>query len=334
MISLAHYLGGLFLGWSLGTNDSANVFGTAVSSRMVGYRTAVVLAALFVVLGAILQGEAGIHTLSQDLRRDTGVDPDLLSESALRQQRERARTRAIVVSYAAAGTVTLMSLVKMPVSASQAVVGAIVGADLLRGQVDYGGLGKVVACWLGTPVGGIFFTFLFYYAFRSWFRRWSPSLFVYDPTITVLLIVCGCYGAYALGANNVASVSAVFVGDGMLTTRQAAAYGGLAIAFGILTYSKPVMMTIGTGIVPLDSFTAFVVVLAHAVTVHIYALIGVPVSTSQAVVGSLVGIGIIKGAHTINYQRLGGVVMAWMAAPLIAAFMAWTALFVLRMLRG
>ena len=56
-------LGGIFLGWSLGANDAANVFGTAVSSRMLKFWTAAILAACFVLAGALLQGESGIETL-------------------------------------------------------------------------------------------------------------------------------------------------------------------------------------------------------------------------------------------------------------------------------
>ena len=52
-------LSGIFLGWSLGSNDSANVFGTAVATKMVRYSTAVVLCAVFIVLGAWMEGEAG-----------------------------------------------------------------------------------------------------------------------------------------------------------------------------------------------------------------------------------------------------------------------------------
>ena len=53
-------LGGVFLGWSLGANDASNVFGSAVASRMLKFWTAAILAAVFVLLGAILQGQAGI----------------------------------------------------------------------------------------------------------------------------------------------------------------------------------------------------------------------------------------------------------------------------------
>ena len=56
--------GGLFLGWTLGANDSANVFGTAVASRIISFRQASILCGIAVILGSFFQGAAGIHTLS------------------------------------------------------------------------------------------------------------------------------------------------------------------------------------------------------------------------------------------------------------------------------
>jgi len=50
---------GLFLGWSLGANHTANVFGTAVGSRMVRFETAAVICTIFVILGATFSG-AGV----------------------------------------------------------------------------------------------------------------------------------------------------------------------------------------------------------------------------------------------------------------------------------
>lgn len=55
---------GLFMGWSLGTNDAANAFGTAVATRIVKYRTAVILIAVMVLLGAALLGHNNINKLS------------------------------------------------------------------------------------------------------------------------------------------------------------------------------------------------------------------------------------------------------------------------------
>ena len=54
---------GLFLGWSLGANDAANVFGTAVGARMVRFATAAIISSVFILLGAVLSGAGAAHTL-------------------------------------------------------------------------------------------------------------------------------------------------------------------------------------------------------------------------------------------------------------------------------
>ncbi|HNX78362.1 MAG TPA: inorganic phosphate transporter, partial [Prolixibacteraceae bacterium] len=53
---------GLFLGWSLGANDAANIFGTAVGTRMVRFRTAALIGSVFVILGAMMQGSGTTRT--------------------------------------------------------------------------------------------------------------------------------------------------------------------------------------------------------------------------------------------------------------------------------
>lgn len=56
---------GLFLGWSLGANDAGNVFGSAVGSKMVSFRKAAIIASIFVILGAVIQGAGASHTLGK-----------------------------------------------------------------------------------------------------------------------------------------------------------------------------------------------------------------------------------------------------------------------------
>ena len=65
MIIWFYLLSGLFLGWSLGANDAANVFGTAVGTRMVRFRTAAVVASIFVCLGALVSGSGVTGTLGK-----------------------------------------------------------------------------------------------------------------------------------------------------------------------------------------------------------------------------------------------------------------------------
>ena len=299
MLSL---LGGVFLGWSLGANDASNVFGSAVASRMLKFWTAAVLASVFVLIGALLQGQAGIETLKG------------LTQFTLEQ--------AVVSSVAAATTVTIMTILGLPVSTSQAVVGAILGIGILNQQLNLAGLGKVVACWFGTPVGAVVIAIIIYKVLAVFYNNLKINLFQSDILIRLSMIAAGSYGAYALGANNVANVTAVFVGAGHLSVFSAALIGGLSIGLGILTLSKRVMETVGKKLVRLDPFSALVVLLAQSITVHIYTFIGVPVSTSQAVIGAVLGVGIVKGISTVSGRTLVNIIIAWLLTPAIAGFFA------------
>jgi len=133
---------GILLGWSLGANDAANAFGTAVASNVVKWRTAAILTAIFVVVGAMLEGGRGLHTLGN------------LADSDLQQ--------AFITMASAAISVVIMTKFKLPVSTSQAVVGAIIATGLLGTGVRWEMLTRIVACWVGTPVGAAIISFILY----------------------------------------------------------------------------------------------------------------------------------------------------------------------------
>ena len=297
-------MGGVFLGWALGANDASNVIGPAVSTKMLRFRTAAGIAALFVLAGALFQGRSGVHTLSGLTNMNLNL--------------------AVISSVAAASAVTIMTVLRLPVSSSQAVVGAILGIGFFNRQVNFAGLGKVVACWIGTPIGGAIAAILVYKIVALVYNRFSMSMVQSDAFIRVGILAAGAYGAYALGANNVANVTAVFVGADYLNMTLALLIGGLSIGLGIITFGRPVMNTVGSRLVRLDSFSAFVVLLAEALTVHFYTFFGVPVSTSQAIVGAVLGIGLLKGASTVSRRTLVGILFGWFLTPVVAAGIALT----------
>jgi len=297
-----YLISAVYLGWSLGANNHANIFGTAVSSKMVRFITAAILASLFVILGAILGGRAGIETIGRLSSLDLGT--------------------AGISALAAAIAATVMTILKLPISTSQAVVGAIVGVGIMQKHVEFTGLDKIIICWIGTPIGGCICSVILYLILARIINRFRPSWAAFDFIMRTGLIITGCYGAYALGANNVANVTAVFYGAGFLSIETAALIGGVSIALGIVTFSKGVMKTVGRGIVKLDAYSALIVVLSNAITVHIYAIIGVPVSTSQAVVGAVLGIGLLKRAEALKKRAILGVFSGWIATPFIAGLVS------------
>ena len=323
------------LGWSLGSNDAANIFGTAVGSRMISFRRAAWIASIFVVLGAVFQGRGASETLS-------GLgEVDALGG-------------AFTVALFAGFTVFLMTRSRLPVSTSQAVVGAILGWTFFTGHdTDYGVLAKIVSTWVSGPILGMVFAALLYILLRKTLRRTKIHVIKLDTYIRIALIMAGAFGAYSLGANNIANVMGVFVPSapdillnfGLFTldgVQVLFLLGGLAIAVGIFTYSERVMQTVGRGILALTPEAALVVVLAQALVLFLFSSIRfsnllmsvglppmplVPVSSTQVVIGAVLGIGLIKGAREIKLKTLAGVATGWVITPITAGVFTFFALF-------
>ena len=300
MLALA---GGAYLGWTLGANDAANVFGTAVASRIITFRKACILCGLTVILGAILQGSAGIKTLSELTTQNIPT--------------------AVIITLSAAFTGTMMTYLRIPLSTSQAVLGAIVGIGLATGNTEYSGLIKVVICWIATPIGSMLIAAIVYKILSLLIRYIPMSMLTRDKLLWSGLLIVGTYGSYALGANNVTNsvgiFSGLFVG---VSDMHLATIGGIAIALGVITYSKRVMYAVGAGIMPLDAFTAFVAVLAMSITVHVFAFVGVPVSTSQGIVGAIIGIGIVRGIRGVRIQTLRKIGIGWLMTPAVSLILS------------
>ncbi len=335
MLFLVFLSSGLLLGWSLGSNDAANIFGTAVGSRMISFKRAAWIASIFVILGAVFQGRGASDTLSSLGEVD-------------------ALGGAFTVALFAGFTVFLMTRSRLPVSTSQAVVGAIIGWTMFTGhETDLGVLTKIVGTWVSGPVLGMFFSAILYILLRRTLRRTKIHVIKQDTYIRIALIMAGAFGAYSLGANNIANVMGVFVPsapDILLNFGFFAIdgvqilflLGGLAIAVGIFTYSERVMQTIGRGILALTPEAALVVVLAQALVLFLFSSINfsnflvsiglppmplVPVSSTQVVIGAVLGIGLIKGAREIQLKTLGGVALGWIITPVTAGIFTYFALF-------
>lgn len=295
--------GGAFLGWALGANDAANVFGTAVASRIVSFRTAAGLCSLAVLAGALIQGQEGMHTLSS------------LSTQTL--------TTVLITSISAAITVTLMIFMRLPISTSQAIVGAIVGTGLATRTLHAEGLIKIVACWLATPIASMIVAFIMYQFIALILRVVPMSMLTRDKILWIGLLVFGIYGSYALGANNVANATGVY--SGMLpgvSDHMLAWIGGLAIASGVISFSRRSMMTVGSGIMSMDAFTSLVAVASLATTVHGFAFLGVPVSTGQAIVGAILGTGLMRGPQAIHIEMVRHVATGWLVTPIVALILS------------
>ena len=330
---------GLFLGWSLGANDAANVFGTAVGSRMVRFTTAALICGVFVVLGAFVSGTGAAQTLGK-----------LGAVNAL--------GGSFMAALAAGLTVLWMTKLGLPVSTSQAIIGSIIGWNLFSDSyTDISSLLKILSTWIICPLlSGVIAALLFTLA-KIFVRKIGVGLIRMDGYTRLALILAGAFGAYSLGANNIANVMGVFVpvapfpdlqfGEdfSVSSAQQLFLVGGLAIAVGVFTYSKRVMMTVGSELMTLTPLAAWVAVMSHSIVLFLFAserleqLLAnmslptiplVPVSSSQAVVGAVIGIGMLQGGREIQWPRIYGIVRGWVITPVISCLFCFVGLYFLQ----
>jgi PiT family inorganic phosphate transporter len=84
------------------------------------------------------------------------------------------------------------------------------------------------------------------------------------------------------------------------------------------------MMTVGESIAPLTQIEGFLVIIAMALTVVLMGRwMGIPVSTSQAVVGAVMGAGLTKGVKHVHFGVFKNIAIAWVSSPTVAGVMAY-----------
>ena len=319
-------LSGAFMGWSMGTNDASNVFGTAVGTRVVKFRTAVWLTAIFAVFGAAISGQEVVGTLG-DYAWDNAVHTGLA---------------AFIIMLVAAFVVTFMTIIKAPVSTSQSLIGAILGWGLsqgIQGSAVWAQTSRFFFAWIISPIATMFVSLALCWVAQRYIESKVKGLAAYDSFIKWGYIAAGIFAAFALGANNAGNAMGIYLRVGILDGPVsslnyvlpfdisvpffAALLGGLAIALGALTFSKRVMLAVGEGIAKLSPLQGFLVVLASSLTLQVFSVIGISISTSQAVVGAVMGAAFSKGHRGLDFKVLGRIFIAWFGTPTLAGLVTY-----------
>ena len=328
--------GGLILGWSLGANNTADIFGSAVGSKMVKLKTALTIAAIFVILGAVLQGSNTTKSIGE-LGKINAIGG------------------AFTVCLATGLTVIWMTRAGFLVSITQALVGGIVGWSLFAGEiVNVGSLTQIIKAWIIAPLIAFLLAFLLYKYLHKLQSKVKINLFTIDYLFRLAFMILGAFGAFSFGANNIANIVGVYIfsnpfkniyiGNLEITAFQILLFvGAMSIALGILTGSERVMKTVGEKILKLSPLAGLVVVFTQAIVLllfssdvlrkilmllHLPTLPLVPVSSSQVVIGAMIGIGLARGAgRLINFKVLKDIALAWVITPISAGILSFVMLF-------
>jgi PiT family inorganic phosphate transporter len=147
-------------------------------------------------------------------------------------------------------------------------------------------------------------------------------------------LLSACFVAFAHGSNDVgnaiAPLAAIIYIYQTGTVPTAALeiplwvliLGGAGIVIGLAIWGKQVIETIGSNIIELEPSSGFTAELATATTVIIASRFGLPVSTSHALVGAVVGVGVIKNWRSVQWQTLKSIALAWLITIPIAAILS------------
>ena len=186
---------GMFMAWGIGANDVANAMATSVGSKALTIKQAIIVAAIFEFLGAVLAGGEVTSTIRKGI-----VDTDLL------QGTPELLVYGMLAALLAAGTwLFIASRNGWPVSTTHSIVGAIVGFAAVGIGVDavqWGEVGKIVMSWVVSPLTAGFIAFLIYQSVQrlilsqedplSQAKRYVPVyIFFAAFTITLVTILKG-----------------------------------------------------------------------------------------------------------------------------------------------
>ena len=144
-------------------------------------------------------------------------------------------------------------------------------------------------------------------------------------------LLSACFVAFAHGSNDVGNAIAplaaiVYINrtgsvptDGITIPIWILILGGAGIVGGLAVWGKKVIATIGENIIALQPSSGFCAELATATTILIASRLGLPVSTSHALVGGVVGIGLVQNIKSIKFKTLQGIAAAWLITIPVSA---------------
>jgi PiT family inorganic phosphate transporter len=155
-----------------------------------------------------------------------------------------------------------------------------------------------------------------------------------EKVFSILMLITACAMAFAHGSNDVANaigplacITNVIQLGGNISEEMGIApwilpLGGIAMVIGLATFGYKVMSTLGSGITSLTPSRGFAAQLATASTVVLASGTGLPISTTQTLVGAIMGVGLARGIAAINLTMVRNIVVSWVITLPVGAILA------------
>lgn len=287
-----------------GFHDSANSIATIVSTGVLSPQKAVLFAAFFNFAAAFAFGEAVAKTVGSGLVKLDNVDIFVILAGLL-----GAIFWNIFTWYYG-----------IPVSSSHALIGGYGGAAVAKlgwGVIIWAGYEKVIIFIFLAPVIG-FILGLVNMVVTSWVVRNKKPRAV-DNVFRKLQLVSAAFYSFGHGSNDAQKTMGIIVSVLVAASYQDKFYVPiwvvmachLAIGLGTLFGGWRIVKTMGMKITKLKPIGGFCAEFAGATTLLMTALFGIPVSTTQTITGSILGVGSVKRVSAVKWGVAGKIVWAW-----------------------
>ena len=306
--------------FAAGSNDEMMAPGVAAGAFSL--RTAVILGAIFSVLGVFL-GEAVVKTLGQDL-----VGGNRLSDAMV-------ITVLLVMVIILVGHVTIMPL---PISTTQTVVGAIVGVAITAGliypewgldAVDYWVLIMIFLGWILSPIIGFFVAA----TVHLWIQRLDESVEgfagkqkkdqAYIYALGLFLIISSASRAGNDVANSIAPILGLKILEGQTATTNLwlmMLLGGFGMALGLIIIGKIVIRVVAKELVEMNPTSGLSAMISVTLIMTIGTILGFPLSGTHVLIAAMIAVGWAEKSP-IQRQMVKMIVMSWVVTVPIAALL-------------
>lgn len=317
---------GFYMAWNIGANDVANSMGTSVGSGAITLRQAVLIAGVFELLGAVFFGKHVSDTISNGI-----IDLNKIPDASL------IALGAFAALFSAALWLTFATWKRMPVSTTHSIVGGMAGFGIAAGGlgiVKWGTMGKIAASWIISPLVGAVVAFILFSSMKRGIIAWYPDEKRLEKVFAYFQLMTASFVAFAHGSNDVANAigpiaAAIAYSQGNVEIASKIpvptwllVFGGIGIVIGLGTWGYRVIGTIGERVTEITPTRGFCAEFATASVVLANSQLGLPISTTHVLVGSVIGVGMARGIKALNLRIIWDIMKSWIATVPIAAVMS------------
>lgn len=290
-----------FMAFNIAGNDVSDSISTSVGSGSLKMKSALILGAIFMFLGAMYLGGNVSRTIGNGI-----IGSDVLTSVG-----------ALIIVLSAAIWITFTLISRIPISGSDAVVSSVFGFGLAAAgpsYINFDVMGFIVLSWILSPLIGLSAGFILYYILDKGYIRKIKSIGKKDrmeKIFSYLQIGSGAFTALNVGAIDIAASAGVLLYAFGTVTIDIKLIGAVAMVIGILLVGGRVTSTIGKRITELVPTRGFSAQISMGSAVYLFVMLGMPISPTQTLVGSVIGVGLARGTDTVKLDVIKHIATTW-----------------------